>query len=145
MDLTAFADFVLAWDHRSHPAAIKYFFPVLNLINQGFATPAEIYTFFNEIHVKPKTATLITPEDLEVSDVSDIFFSMLADVKLFYNYNYQETPAALQPGAVPVLLPGWVDEGGRTSSTKRKAEGQAQGHQVAQVRYHSTLVLKVLT
>ncbi|GFH14139.1 serine/threonine-protein phosphatase 2A regulatory subunit B'' subunit gamma [Haematococcus lacustris] len=34
MDLTAFADFVLAWDHRSHPAAIKYFFPVLDLKNQ---------------------------------------------------------------------------------------------------------------
>ncbi|KAL6756056.1 hypothetical protein V8C86DRAFT_2657609 [Haematococcus lacustris] len=82
MDLTAFADFVLAWDHRSHPAAIKYFFPVLDLNNQ----------------VKPKTATLITPEDLEVSDVSDIFFSMLADVKLFYNYNYQEVgPPQQQP------------------------------------------------
>ncbi|GFH20523.1 uncharacterized protein HaLaN_17661 [Haematococcus lacustris] len=40
--------------------------------------------------VKPKTTTLITSEDLEVSDVSNIFFSMLADVKLFYNYNYQE-------------------------------------------------------
>ncbi|GFH12694.1 predicted protein [Haematococcus lacustris] len=84
--LTAFADFVLAWDHRSHPAAIKYFFPVLDLKNQGFVTPAEIYTFFKEIHVmwvnmgkyadlaiysvvdeildmvKPKTATLITAE-----------------------------------------------------------------------------------
>ncbi|KAL6749982.1 hypothetical protein V8C86DRAFT_3144325 [Haematococcus lacustris] len=120
MDLTAFANFVLAWDQRSHPTAIKYLFPVLDLKNQGFETPAEIYTFFKEIHVKPKTATLITAEDLE-------------------------TPAALQPGAVPILLPGWVDEGGRTSSTKRNAEGQAQGHQVAQVRYHSTLVLKVLT
>ncbi|KAJ9519895.1 hypothetical protein QJQ45_014622, partial [Haematococcus lacustris] len=114
MDLTAFADFVLAWDHRSHPAAIKYFFPVLDLKNQGFVTPAEIYTFFKEIHVmwvnmgeyadlaiydvvdeildmvKPKTATLITPEDLEVSGMSGIFFSMLADVKLFHNYNYRE-------------------------------------------------------
>lgn len=31
MDLTAFTDFVLAWDHRAHPAAIKYFFPILDL------------------------------------------------------------------------------------------------------------------
>ncbi|KAJ9521788.1 hypothetical protein QJQ45_015291 [Haematococcus lacustris] len=122
MDLTAFANFVLAWDQRSHPTAIKYLFPVLDLKNQ----------------VKPKTATLITAEDLEVSGMSGIF-SMLTDVKLFHNYNYQE------PGAVPILLPGWEDEGGRTSSTKRKAEGQAQGHQVPQVRHHSTLVLKVLT
>ncbi|KAL6756049.1 hypothetical protein V8C86DRAFT_3026952 [Haematococcus lacustris] len=145
MDLTAFADFVLAWDHRSHPAAMKYFFPVLNLSNQ--VGTAEIYTFSKEIHVmwvnmgeyadltiydvvdkildmvKPKTATLITPEDLEVSGMSGIFFSMLADIELFHSYNYQE------PGAVLVLLPGWVDEGARTSSTKRKAEGQAQGHQ----------------
>ncbi|KAJ9505182.1 hypothetical protein QJQ45_024883 [Haematococcus lacustris] len=40
--------------------------------------------------VKPKMATLITPEDLEVSGMSGIFFSMLADVKLFHNYNYRE-------------------------------------------------------
>ncbi|GFH25481.1 uncharacterized protein HaLaN_23457 [Haematococcus lacustris] len=112
MDLTAFADFVLAWDHRSHPAAMKYFFPVLNLSNQ--VGTAEIYTFSKEIHVmwvnmgeyadltiydvvdkildmvKPKTATLITPEDLEVSGMSGIFFSMLADIELFHSYNYQE-------------------------------------------------------
>lgn len=31
MDLVAFTDFVLAWDHRSHPAAIKYFFPIFDL------------------------------------------------------------------------------------------------------------------
>ncbi len=31
MDLVAFTDFVLAWDHRSSPAAIKYFFPIFDL------------------------------------------------------------------------------------------------------------------
>lgn len=31
MDLLAFTDFVLAWDHRSHPAAIKYFFPIIDI------------------------------------------------------------------------------------------------------------------
>ncbi|KAL6752096.1 hypothetical protein V8C86DRAFT_2763608, partial [Haematococcus lacustris] len=40
--------------------------------------------------VKPKTATLITAEDLEVSGMSCISFSMLADVKLFHNYNHRE-------------------------------------------------------
>lgn len=34
MDLAAFTDFVLAWDHRSHPAAIKYFFPIMDLQNK---------------------------------------------------------------------------------------------------------------
>ncbi|KAL6752092.1 hypothetical protein V8C86DRAFT_2763559, partial [Haematococcus lacustris] len=43
-----------------------------------------------ELQVKPKTATLITAEDLEVSGMSGIFFSMLANVKLFHNYNYRE-------------------------------------------------------
>ncbi|KAL6756051.1 hypothetical protein V8C86DRAFT_3026953 [Haematococcus lacustris] len=93
--------------------AIKYFFPVLDLKNQ----------------VKPKTATLITAEDLEVSGMSGIFFSMLADVKLFHKHNYREALC------LSCCLAGW-DEGGRTSSTKRKAEGQAQGHQVAQLWQH---------
>ena len=31
MDLLEFTDFVLAWDHRSSPAAIKYFFPIFDL------------------------------------------------------------------------------------------------------------------
>jgi hypothetical protein len=30
MDLIDFTDFVLAWDHRSSPAAIKYFFPIFD-------------------------------------------------------------------------------------------------------------------
>ncbi|KAL6758447.1 hypothetical protein V8C86DRAFT_1499193 [Haematococcus lacustris] len=86
MDLTAFADFVLTWDYRSRPAAIKYFFPVLDLKNQaegccgvrqtfkevhvmwvsmGEYADLTIYDVVDEIlhMVKPKTATLITPED----------------------------------------------------------------------------------
>jgi serine/threonine-protein phosphatase 2A regulatory subunit B'' len=31
MDLVAFTDFVLAWDHRALPPAIKYFFPIMDL------------------------------------------------------------------------------------------------------------------
>ena len=31
MDLVAFTDFVLAWDHRSSPAAVRYFFPIFDL------------------------------------------------------------------------------------------------------------------
>ncbi|KXZ55064.1 hypothetical protein GPECTOR_3g221 [Gonium pectorale] len=115
MDLLAFTDFVLAWDHRSHPAAIKYFFDIFDLKKQGCITPAELYIFFKEIHhmwvhvmneyadlsiydvvdeildmIKPKITARITPEDLQVSGMSGIFFSMLSDVKQFYDYNYRE-------------------------------------------------------
>jgi hypothetical protein len=31
MDLVGFTDFVLAWDHRALPPAIKYFFPIMDL------------------------------------------------------------------------------------------------------------------
>lgn len=34
MDLLAFADFVLAWDHRNHPAAVGYFFKIFDIRNQ---------------------------------------------------------------------------------------------------------------
>lgn len=115
MDLLAFTDFVLAWDHRSHPAAIKYFFDIFDLKKQGYISPVELYIFFKEIHdmwvnvlheyadlsiydvvdeildmVKPKVTARITAEDLATSGMSGIFFSMLSDVKQFYDYNYRE-------------------------------------------------------
>jgi len=115
MDLVAFTDFVLAWDHRSHPAAIKYFFPIFDLQQQGRITPADLYTFFKEIHhmwvhelneyadlaiydvvdeiidmVKPRASPTISPEDLAASGMSGVFFSILSDVKQFYDYNYRE-------------------------------------------------------
>jgi hypothetical protein len=31
MDMMEFVDFVLAWDHRSHPAALHYFFSIFDL------------------------------------------------------------------------------------------------------------------
>ncbi|KAL6752099.1 hypothetical protein V8C86DRAFT_2439514 [Haematococcus lacustris] len=163
----------------------------MGFVFQGFVTPAEIFTFFKEIHVmwvnmgeyadlaiyyvvdevldmvKPKTTTLITVEDLEVSGMSGIFFTMLADVKLFQNHNYREVgppqqrqqhrqarvPHMGRPGqhcclspnlaarlaARPLLasskalclscwLAGWM-RAPELSFTKRKAEGQTQGHQ----------------
>lgn len=51
MDLTEFTDFVLAWDHRSNPAAIKYFFPIFDVKKQGKITPHELYIFMKEIHI----------------------------------------------------------------------------------------------
>jgi len=42
MDLVAFTDFVLAWDHRSHPAAIKYFFPIVDLQNRVGGREGEV-------------------------------------------------------------------------------------------------------
>ncbi|PNH11580.1 Serine/threonine-protein phosphatase 2A regulatory subunit B'' subunit gamma [Tetrabaena socialis] len=115
MDLLAFTDFVLAWDHRSHAAAIKYFFDIFDLKKQGYVSAAELYIFFKEIHhmwvnvmheyadlaiydvvdeildmVKPKQTARISPDDLAASGMSGIFFSMLSDVKQFYDYNYRE-------------------------------------------------------
>ncbi len=40
--------------------------------------------------VKPKNPPLITAHDLETSGMSGIFFSILSDVKQFYDYNYRE-------------------------------------------------------
>ncbi len=31
MDMMAFVDFVLAWDHRNHPASLPYFFAIFDL------------------------------------------------------------------------------------------------------------------
>jgi serine/threonine-protein phosphatase 2A regulatory subunit B'' len=31
MDLLAFADFVLAWDHRNHAASVGYFFKIFDI------------------------------------------------------------------------------------------------------------------
>ena len=38
MSFTAFVDFLLAWDHRSLPAGVAYFFPVLDLCGCGRLT-----------------------------------------------------------------------------------------------------------
>lgn len=34
MDLMAFVDFVLAWDHRNHTAALPYFFRIFDMQKQ---------------------------------------------------------------------------------------------------------------
>jgi Ca2+-binding EF-hand superfamily protein len=70
MDLTEFTDFVLAWDHRSNPAAIKYFFPIFDLKKQGFITPHELYIFFKEVHIM-WVQVLGEYADLSVFDVID--------------------------------------------------------------------------
>ena len=38
MDFTAFVDFVCAWENRSSPAAVKYFFPVFDMEGHGYLT-----------------------------------------------------------------------------------------------------------
>lgn len=45
--------------------------------------------------IKPKSPPDICQEDLSVSGMSGIFFSMLSDVKQFYDYNYREVCAVL--------------------------------------------------
>ena len=38
MDLSAFLDFLLAWENRDTPQAAKYFFKVLDIRGQGYLT-----------------------------------------------------------------------------------------------------------
>lgn len=114
MDLVAFTDFVLAWDNRHQPAAIKYFFPIFDLQKKGLIHPVDIYTFFKDIHamwvdmgeysdlsvydvidelldmVKPADPPAISQEDLSACNMAGTFFQILADVKQFYDYNYRE-------------------------------------------------------
>lgn len=42
MDLLAFADFVLAWDHRNHPAAVPYFFKIFDIQHRVSVNPKEM-------------------------------------------------------------------------------------------------------
>jgi len=82
--------------------------------NQGAITPKELYTFFREIHrlwvelgefaelavydvvdeildlVQPAAPPAITPADLAGCRMAGTVFSILADVNLFYEYNYRE-------------------------------------------------------
>ncbi|EFJ50385.1 hypothetical protein VOLCADRAFT_88941 [Volvox carteri f. nagariensis] len=76
MDMLAFTDFVLAWDHRSHPAAIKYFFDIFDLKKQGYISPAEIYTFFKEIHYM-WVHVMNEYADLSIYDVVDEMLDMV--------------------------------------------------------------------
>lgn len=115
MDLMDFVDFVLAWDHRNHPAALRYFFAVFDLKKQGVITPAELYTFFKEIHVlwvdklneyaelsvndvigeiidmiSPASPPNITLQDLARCKMAGTVFSVLSNVQQFFEYNYRE-------------------------------------------------------
>ncbi|WIA14073.1 hypothetical protein OEZ85_002624 [Tetradesmus obliquus] len=115
MDLLAFADFVLAWDHRNHPAAVGYFFKIFDIQHKGYLTLADLYTFFREVHglwvamgeyadldvydvldevmdmVKPAVPGRITKADLASCKVAGTVFSILANVDQFYQYNYRES------------------------------------------------------
>mmetsp|Transcript_7778 Transcript_7778/g.15185 ORF Transcript_7778/g.15185 Transcript_7778/m.15185 type:complete len:456 (-) Transcript_7778:150-1517(-) len=114
MDLTTFVDFVLAWENCNHVAAIRYFFPIFDLQNQGYIDQADLYTFFREINamnvsvmneyelviydvvnefmdlIKPKEMGKITVEDLMRCGTSGLFFRAFTDVKQFSDYNNRE-------------------------------------------------------
>jgi serine/threonine-protein phosphatase 2A regulatory subunit B'' len=47
--------------------------------------------------IKPKDPPCITAEDLRVSGMSGIFFSILADAKQFRDYNYRENTMHQEP------------------------------------------------
>ncbi|KAI8477014.1 MAG: hypothetical protein J3K34DRAFT_498330 [Monoraphidium minutum] len=114
MDMMAFVDFVLAWDHRNHPAALPYFFSIFDLRHKGYLTHSDLYTFFREIHAMwvamgeyadlvihdvldeivdmaaPRRQGAITAADLRDCKMAGTVFSILANVDQFYQYNYRE-------------------------------------------------------
>lgn len=49
MNLTQFADFVLAWRDRASSSAIDYFFQVFDIQNKGYLDIIEIHIFFKEV------------------------------------------------------------------------------------------------
>lgn len=49
----------------------------------------------SDVQVKPKNPPEITPEDLAACGMSGTFFSVLSDVKQFFDYNYREVREAL--------------------------------------------------
>lgn len=55
MDLTQFADFVLAWRDRSSKAAVSYFFDVFDVNRKGYLDRVDIHTFFREVRFQPFT------------------------------------------------------------------------------------------
>ncbi|KIY93993.1 Serine/threonine-protein phosphatase 2Aregulatory subunit B'' subunit gamma [Monoraphidium neglectum] len=115
MDMMAFVDFVLAWDHRNHPAALPYFFSIFDLQHKGCLTHSDLYTFFREIHVMwvamgeyadlavhdvldeivdmaaPARQGAITLKDLRECKMAGTVFSILANVDQFYQENFMHT------------------------------------------------------
>lgn len=61
---------------------------VVCIPRHGLVRPAQVDEILDM--VKPKETARISPEDLAVSGMSGIFFSILADVKQFWDYNYRE-------------------------------------------------------
>ena len=49
-----------------------------------------------DAQVKPNNPPEITPEDLAACGMSGTFFSVLSDVKQFFDYNYREVRVAFR-------------------------------------------------
>ncbi|PRW33114.1 putative serine threonine- phosphatase 2A regulatory subunit B subunit TON2 [Chlorella sorokiniana] len=114
MDFAAFCTFCAAWEQRHAPAAVRYFFPILDLEGKGHLAPADLYTCFREVHalwvVAGQYAELriedvvgdvvdlaqaanpqrITAADLQRCGAAATIIGLLADVNLFYEYENRE-------------------------------------------------------
>lgn len=69
MDFTSFLDFSLAWDHRSTPPGIRYFFPVLDMNGRGYITQVQIRP-----HLAVKDLPLLAGKSVLVCVCSDVSF-----------------------------------------------------------------------
>jgi len=52
------------------------------------------------LQVKPKNPPEITPDDLAACGMSGTFFSVLSDVKQFFDYNYREVRLCLHDNQI---------------------------------------------
>ncbi|KAL4439974.1 hypothetical protein ABPG75_002975 [Micractinium tetrahymenae] len=123
MDFPAFCTFCAAWEQRHHPAAVRYFFPVLDLCGCGYLTQADLYTFFREIYalwvalgqyaelrvedvlaevedlLRAPDPQHITPADFQRCGAAGTIIGLLLDVNLFWEYENREALLQQQQAA----------------------------------------------
>ncbi|KAJ1426617.1 hypothetical protein B484DRAFT_330379 [Ochromonadaceae sp. CCMP2298] len=113
MDYKCFLNLVLAVDNMSHPAALRYFWKVLDFDQSGLLSPVKIKYFYNAIYESlSPTYDCPTPEHvvIEVLDIlgcnnpqgatlkqlvdskqGHLVVSMLLDVNGFWRYDNRES------------------------------------------------------
>uniref|UniRef100_A0A8C4WVT6 Protein phosphatase 2, regulatory subunit B'', gamma n=1 Tax=Eptatretus burgeri TaxID=7764 RepID=A0A8C4WVT6_EPTBU len=93
MDYKTYLDFVLALENKKEPAALQYFFKLLDIQNKGCLNVFALNCFFrDEIFdmVRPKDPLHITLQDLINCRQGDTVVSILIDLNGFWTYENRE-------------------------------------------------------
>ena len=75
MNLDDFLRFLLAWEGRTHPRALAYFWPVLDLSGSGRLSGADVYRLFGSVHDALREAN--PDAGYRAEDVKDEVFDMV--------------------------------------------------------------------